>query len=217
MTYHRDGSPFFMTPGLAYPNIVNYGWLTRHVPFATSNGSGWEPLKELAETVCLWPTRGFHECELCGSDNAERGNGEIWLRMGKQTVRFPHMLWHYIKEHRYALPVSIMSAISEKQYVIYTDDEIDEELRITRDSCIVVSHLKCVAKWKEERYGNLTIFRNANRRWHYSTCFIRDGFYVAELYLLPELIEIRFEENPEDFPDMITTTTVLGPIPSTGG
>jgi hypothetical protein len=218
MTYHRDGSPFVMTQGLAYPNIVNYGWLTRYVPFATGDGSGWEPFKELADTVRLWITRGHHECELCGWDNADHGNGEIWLRMGKQTVRFPRMIWHYIKEHRYVLPASVMSAIYEKQYITYSDGEIDEELHVTGNTCIAVSHVRCVAKWKEERYWNLMTFQNANGlNWHFNSCFIRDGFYVAELYLLPELIGIRFEADPTNFPDAITTTTVIGPTPAAGG
>lgn len=212
MTYHRDGSPYIVTPGYARMDFQNFGWLTRIVGFPTGDGSGWEVLKGLADAVKLGVTMGHHTCELCGWDNPDYGNGEIWLRVGQQVVRMPRMIWHYVKEHRYALPPPLVAAVVKKQFTQCTDSDHKQELDSFRDKCTRVPYLRSVAKWKESRFKHLMAFSNATQaQWFFNTSYLRDGYYIAEMNFPPEYLTIRFEADPAAFPDVIEVTTVVDP------
>jgi len=209
MTYHRDGSLCRIGPRSAHRRILLCGWLTAQVSFPTSakaaDAAQWS--KSAADRSRVRMMRGHHVCELCQWEDANYGNGEIWMKLGAYYYRMPRMVWHYQEAHQYALPDTVVTALATGSGVLCTDQEASAQLATVDPRDVMsIPAVRYQALWKEGRYRDLTEFsRQLSQRWNSGPCFVRDGYYCMGGQHLPmHDLRILFEMDPENFPDHIT-------------
>jgi hypothetical protein len=209
MTYQKDGSPFRIAPGKVIPNILYYGWLSEFVPYEkVVDKQDFRLFQKLADSVNHQMTRGYHSCEFCDWENADYGNGEMWVRIKDTTYVFPRMIWHYMDRHDYGIPSKIYSSIKSNDHEVMTEEQIEDVLDVGVTAFIEVPYLRRRAIWRTTRYENMGDFFNRNNQtWRFNGALIEDGNYVVEINALPPQMEILFEADPENFPDQVLITS----------
>lgn len=205
MTYQKDGSPFHLSRGQVNTNILYYGWLSSAKPFEQRRDrQDYLIFQKLADSVKHVMTRGHHQCEFCGWEDAGYGNGEMWLKIGHQTCVFPRMIWHYIKQHDYNLPEEIYSSINSGSYEILTEQMIAQLHSAEAVGAVNVPYLICRAMWQVERYKDMgEFFRRNQLKWNFNQASIDDGYYTVETHNSPSQIETLFADNLKNFPDKV--------------
>ena len=193
-----------MGDGYAVNNVLNFGWLTKQIPYNNNKNQDWKIFKGYADENKTVIMMGHHVCELCGWDHSDYGNGENWIRTENEIIRVPRMLWHYIKEHNYCLPSNIIARFSSGQIVVLDDVEICRCKQGDNCNLVRVPKIEFIAKWKESRYKSLIEFsRHTNFTWHQGNCSVIDGFYIVRNPSVMHDIELKFTHDPENFPDEI--------------
>jgi hypothetical protein len=204
MTYHKDGSLYQINDGEAVKNVYNYGWLTKFISFERGDGLFWEIFKDIADKNKSKLMMGHHTCEICGWEDYNYGNGENWIDLNGKFIRVPRMIWHYIKEHKYKIPLEIINGISNKNVRVLDEIEIEELVYKKAGNKVSIPKLAYLAKWKECRYKNLIEFSSKTiRTWHNGTCSLKDGFYIVYDYIVADEIYLKFAHDPANFPDEI--------------
>jgi hypothetical protein len=123
---------------------------------------------------------GHHICEFCSWRDANYGNGEIWLKVGNTLWTLPRMVWHYIKEHAYQIPQELVEIIENENYEIIIDEYKPEEIIDLQIE--YVPYMVAVAKWKSDRFKDLTEFDfKVKGVWHQSNCSLIEDHYVINL------------------------------------
>jgi len=113
------------------PPALNVGWLSKGHPYPKGVVAPRliEKLRELAIKMHVNKTRGFHQCEFCGTirrlirnqlgiplewrgHNRNLGSAEIWVA-SKDGVMYaaPDMVIHYIEAHEYLPPAVFLEAL----------------------------------------------------------------------------------------------------------
>jgi hypothetical protein len=134
MTYYKDLTryEYFVEHEPLEPKPLNVGWLSDAHPFDIGETS--QEFKERLFTFCLDKfvvqiARGFHVCELCAPQSAERwykesesryGKQAYWCSIGNGEIRVidkavvyaaPTLIYHYIVEHQYRPPDEFIDAV----------------------------------------------------------------------------------------------------------
>jgi hypothetical protein len=105
---------------------VAVGWLHPDHPFAVGTASP-EFVARLAEFARHWgesvdvlnagASGGFHECEFCTKEWADRafgkdlGSGKFGVPAGDRMYYCPEMIAHYVTEHGYLPPSEFVAAV----------------------------------------------------------------------------------------------------------
>jgi hypothetical protein len=208
MSYQKDGSPFRIAAGKVIPNILYYGWLSEFAPYEkVIEKQDFQPFQRLADSVKHQMTRGYHHCEFCAWEDANYGNGEMWIRIEDMTYVFPRMIWHYMQRHDYGVPSEIYSSLKSGNYQVLTEEYIERIFSGTSVFIIDAPYLRCQAMWKIDRYENMGDFFNQNNQeWNFNRALIEDEYYVAEMNSLPPHIETLFGAGSDNFPDKVLIT-----------
>jgi len=124
MTYFPDLSPYSYVARTASEHERNVGWLDAQHPFTT--GDVPDIVLSKISALCRIPvnqTRGYHFCELCPQHKEpytiERDGNKLTLGSAEIRVRgsggieyaCPNLIYHYIKDHRYAPPQEFLHAV----------------------------------------------------------------------------------------------------------
>ncbi|NQU24634.1 MAG: hypothetical protein HQ567_25405 [Candidatus Nealsonbacteria bacterium] len=152
-------------------------------------------------------TRGHHACDICGWEDADYGNGEIWLEICGQYWRMPRMIWHYVADHEYKLPDEVDAALAVGDYTLLQTTTDCEGIPTQK---VAIPYYEIAAFWDADRYDSLVEFDAAIRvAWNQSHSWKRDGSYGITLNDASSLhIHNLFAEDPDNFPDRITVTRI---------
>jgi len=115
MTYHPDMSNFTMVASGDYVRAV--GWLHPEHPYPRGHACWkfrWRLRRfvrradESTEELGWGSFRGSHTCEFCGRGSGYRNFG---VPAGGILFVAPEMILHYVRWHRYLLPVEFIEAV----------------------------------------------------------------------------------------------------------
>lgn len=124
MAIYPDLTSYNYAPQFAAGAPLNVGWLGADTDLAETS-----PSSELMDAlwavtqVVVAPSRGFHFCELCGTEEVVTAQrlGERLL-LGHAEIRVfgdagevyaaPDMLFHYVERHGYPPPVEFVRALT---------------------------------------------------------------------------------------------------------
>jgi len=177
MTYYKDGSPLKIGNGLARPETKMYGWLRNSIPVAIPDDQQDHLIyKALADSSNVNMTRGYHQCEFCGWEDSNYGNGEIWIKILGDIVIMPRMIWHYVQSHKYGLPKLIYSKILSNAHVVLTMESEEYKQTGSWGNTIQVPKIVSRARWKTSRYKNIGEFTNMNNAgWAFHQVIVKNN------------------------------------------
>jgi hypothetical protein len=146
--YFDDLTPYSYAIPRPLPDVVNIGWLKEGFDFSTGvvPSNFFEKIKLLIAKCSVNKSRGFHECDICKSEDRETiiynekifylGASEIWIRGNNNRIyASPDMIFHYLRCHSYMPPKEFIDAVE----CFDADSEWSAEIEFEKQMKIVFS------------------------------------------------------------------------------